>query len=393
MSPPDDSTEPCRRRRDKDDSPVTTVQSDTIAEKDTAKSTPQMPWKSGWDLCKQLVDPSQPWLLVKNGSVMNFFDWVPLHYRVGPWSRLAVAFMASLYSAFCYWGTQVIPTYKPWLYQATHLVYPPVGSIQWYYNVLTLVWMLYVSYLVVTGPAGLKAWGTFTVQSWTLLMVRHGLVALAPLSRRALIAAEVTRFPVACSVTITFCVWNLGLMPFMVLTKRGQDRTTFLQFAFSFRLVQLHIFNLVFCILNVYTTSPSRRLVDLDGFFAMASSILYSLWYLLVLDRLGVHLYPIFSPRVRKLVVISWTSTLLLYYATFCAWRYILKPHTMQDNQPGLPPTTHEGYRETTDMSSTMSSMNNEPGVWLSKANLLSASQLWKMANQTLCLWYNNTVG
>jgi hypothetical protein len=206
--------------------------------------------------------------------------------------------------------------------------YPAIFSPQWCYQVTAAMWMVYVMYLIVTGPAGFAAWGTYTVQSWTLLWLRHVLCAAAPVSSAAAVLAEWLRFPTACSVTVTFVVWNFLIAPFVyaVGMDTPEKKRGFVKFCTSFRLTQIHVFNVVFLWANVYWASPARLLEGVDFYLAVISVMVYMTFYLAVLDRIGVHLYPVFSPRTGVVVVVTWTLALCAYLASFVGWRHYMRP-------------------------------------------------------------------
>lgn len=277
-----------------------------------------------WDL----VDPSKPWVLTENGSFAGFFDFIPVHYRVGPWSVAAILYVSVLYTAAAVATVYLLTNRKQtWLDTEWDQLYryPPYGSVAWMYFAGCFLWMFFVAVVIATGPGGPYTWTTYTVQSWTLLMIRHGLCAVAPYSKLALFLAELSRFPAACSATITFCVWNFALLPFILLVglKTPEQRQGFLKFSFSFRLCNLHILNIALCYLSTAVYSPPRRLDWLDMYTALTSVLLYMLFYFAVLDRLGVHLYPIFSPRAHwTVVILSWTGLLALYGGVYQCWQY-----------------------------------------------------------------------
>eukprot|EP00977_Amphora_coffeiformis_P017368 scaffold5610_cov157-Amphora_coffeaeformis.AAC.2 len=276
----------------------------------------------------KLIDPNEPWVLMEEGSFLGYFDWVPRELRVGPWSVAAICYLFAIpYAAalaFMHFGQ------NPWAsihHSQVILQYPAVGSPEWTYNLVIVLWIVYVNYLVIIGPLSYRAWATYTVQSWTLLWMRHGLCVLAPWAPWAARWAEYTRFPMICSATVTFVVWNVILMPviYQVGMKTPEKKKGFLKFCFSFRLLQLHGFNIVYCIINVLWASPARQLETLDLLAALASVLVYMMWYLCCMDRLGIHFYPIFSPRIGWLVVISWTSAFLLYMGIFFGWQRIFQ--------------------------------------------------------------------
>lgn len=146
----------------------------------------------------RLIDPNEPWVLVEEGSFLGYFDWVPRPLRVGPWSVAAICYLF----AIPYATAVALLHYSkdPWAsIHENHeiLQYPGIGSPEWTYNFVAFLWMIYVNYLIIIGPLSYKAWSTYTVQSWTLLWIRHGLCILAPFNSWALRWAEYTRFPVA----------------------------------------------------------------------------------------------------------------------------------------------------------------------------------------------------
>ena len=209
---------------------------------------------------------------------------------------------------------------------STELEYPSPFTYKWSYNVLVSLWMMYIMYLVVVGPLSYRAWATYTIQSWTSLCARHVLCALAPFSSEALEWAEFSRFPVACSSTCTFVIWNAVIFPYAYLIglKTEEQKKRFFQFAFSFRLVQIHFFNIVFCVLNILWASPPRSLEWVDFALAFSLAIVYILWYLMLMDRLGVHFYPVFTPRVWWIVIPMWSFLVLAYLGTFFLWKHLL---------------------------------------------------------------------
>lgn len=274
---------------------------------------------------KSLFDVNSPWVVAPNGSYKGNFDWVPESYRVGNWSPLAGLVLMVFYAMAVY----AIIDWNGWEEtDFTMLQYPSYGSAGWFYNTFGGLWMLYIIKTIVNdSPLGFYAWITYTVQSWTLLAIRHVLCAMAPWSTTALIWAEWIRFPCAVSPTITFFLWNFILMPYAYFVAMKDDprkQRNFIRFCTSFRLLNLHGLNILFCFLNVGTIgSPPRTLEFADLFIALMSTLVYMTFYLLVLDRLGVHLYPVFSPR-SPFLIFAWLGALGCYMGTFHVWRYLL---------------------------------------------------------------------
>lgn len=284
-----------------------------------------------------LLDPSRPWLLVPSGSFGGYFDWVPAKFRLGPWSTQAVCYLSILWYVAVLVGCSYYnsatnePTPSP-AFSATSLIYPSAYSMKWSYHLLGCAWMIIIIGLILfQSPAGYRAWSTYTVLSWTILTIRHGLCAALPWYPDLLNVVELLRFPCALSHTVVFVVWNFVLMPYLSLVVFRDDplkRRNFVRFCTSFRLLNLHGLNIFLCYLNIGWASPRRRLVFMDLYLAAVWVLLYMTFYLCVLDRLGVHLYPIFSPRLGMLLVVNWSSTIGLIVLTFFGWRRLLQSET-----------------------------------------------------------------
>jgi hypothetical protein len=381
------------------------------------------------------------WVLVENGSLGGFFDFVPVQFRVGPWNPFAIVYLTILsylllistvyYLRGIVINLDEISTWKHSI-QATAMQYkellgeypartatilvpsPPVATAlkvarpkwkqsvltsvllrafapydpsdyrpqdkgpaesepvtvtdlpsqvkdtstqaatptmltrlkdgfkalpfrptwQWYYFCGTSLWMFYVMYLVLLGGGpGIKAWVTYTIQSWTMLWFRHALVVLAPFSDVAAILSEVVRVPCAISTTMTFAIWNFVVFPyiyFVAYAGEPRKQRNFFKFATNFRLTQIHVFNIIFCVVSNTWAAPkssdARVVSYIDFYLAAISAFSYLIMYLGVLDRLGIHLYPVFSPRApTKVVFGTWTLLLLSYYSSFRLWKHVIE--------------------------------------------------------------------
>ena len=266
----------------------------------------------------KLFDPNSPWVLVHEGSLMGFFDFVPRSLRVGPWHTAAPIYMTIFVAKLIYWMPQKESFYLDDEILSAH---PLAYSATWFYNVVTFFWMKFVLFqtLSLRGPGVIV---TYTIQSWMMLTTRHGLSALAPFLPKQhflLRFNEILRFPALASATITFFYWNFLLAPIIYYNIKGEERRkAFFRFNFNFRMIQVHFFNIVFAVLNTIVTS-CRKFQFLDLWCALAGALGYALLYLLVLDRFGVHLYPIFSPRTVW-SLLSWSAILGTYFLVFHVW-------------------------------------------------------------------------
>lgn len=252
---------------------------------------------------------------------------MPEKLRVGPWEGAAPAYVAAMVYTVALALIVVGQHFEPSFESMDD--YPPFGSLLWYYNLCGCLWMVFVSALIIVGPAGLNAWGTYTLWSWTVLCIRHGLSALAPWLAKdsfGMKLLEYTRFPAIAMASITFTIWNFLLFPFIYLffMETPEKKRNFVKYFTSFKLIQLHVVNIFLAYGNVVMASPPRPLVFVDLVAALVVGVVYVLWYVLILDRLGVHIYPIFSPRSPWLFL-TWTLSWLNYVASFYFWRGILK--------------------------------------------------------------------
>lgn len=161
-----------------------------------------------------LFNPSKPWVLVENGSMLGYFNWVPRELRVGPWSPLAAPILfLMVYSAIC--GNIVAFQQQSTASTNTSGEYPDYQSGLWYYNVFGFLWITFISIGTLRGPAGPGAWATYTMWSWTVLWFRHGLAAMTPwLEQNSLLfkTLELTRFPMLLMHSMVFVLWNFVLM-------------------------------------------------------------------------------------------------------------------------------------------------------------------------------------
>jgi hypothetical protein len=323
-----------------------------------------------------------PWVLVPDGSLLNFSDWVPLHLRIGPWNKFAFPSIVLVVFMTCYLHPFRSATRSDAIFdnnkgvtssytttKTTNNNYPPVWSAYFCYNVFGFLYMTFFLTWVLTRHAkGLIV--TFTMISWALNAMRHGLNALSSIAVFLLLNHHhpcwsswllssllkfnhIIRFPALISASIVFCVWNFVLMPFIYfLIPTRHQRIEFLQFSFSYRMVQVHIFNLMYSITSTIVTGEQRqghrggggpgllRQPALDEatfqyedlWYALSFGIFYGLFYVFVLDRLGVHLYPVFSPR-NKYFVLTWICQIGICVALYWFWNYVLRVQEEEEEE------------------------------------------------------------
>ena len=276
-----------------------------------------------------LLFPS-PWLLVPTGSYNGYFDWVPNHLRVGPWSVSSIiALPLILLLVGAMWSRRTAAAYSSFAFCTS--AYPPAFSWFWLYNVIATCWMAFVLGRNIRHEGWAMPYTTFTVWSWTMLLLRHALTALAALPfplfydavdttrygfRVIIQLAECLRCPALLNSVVVFVVWNLILAPGIYLTmETTTKRKQFIRWLFQFNLINQHFLALPLAITSAIVSAP-RQFTDADLWCGLASVVSYLLFYILVLDRLGVHLYPIFSPR-SKYCALVWSLVIVGYCALF----------------------------------------------------------------------------
>jgi hypothetical protein len=158
-------------------------------------------------------------------------------------------------------------------------------------------------------------------------MIRHGLAALHPLFHSTVLSSllDDTHLASLTMATIVTILWNFVIGPviYVFFMKTRANKRKFLGYFTSFRLTQIHVFILLYAVLNsMSTVSPEFTATDL--WIAMSITFAYMLLYLFILDRIGVHLYPIFSPRTHWSVVI-WSGVWVLHTLIYYMWKRILE--------------------------------------------------------------------
>eukprot|EP01082_Thalassiosira_pseudonana_P004455 g4053.t1 g4053 contig15:242563-243047(+) len=86
----------------------------------------------------KFFDPNSPWVLVNEGSLMGFFDFVPKYLRVGPWTAVAPIYITIIVSKLIYW----MPERETFSLDDEILSSHPIEySTYWIYNIVVFLWM------------------------------------------------------------------------------------------------------------------------------------------------------------------------------------------------------------------------------------------------------------
>lgn len=220
---------------------------------------------------------------------------VPERLRIGPWKPIAPVILVII-SAFI---IQSRP--KRFFYDSPATLishYPELNSPYWWYNIAAFTFMTYMIVWVIRNRTkGVVV--TYTIISWNMNALRHGINAVAPFlydHHLLLQINRILRFPALVSASITFVIWNTILLPYIYLLvlETKEKRFNFTQWNFSFRMVQKHVCNVIYATLNCIVACRSEDMVksgiaqmfhDEDFWYALTNIYLYGLFYTLVLDR------------------------------------------------------------------------------------------------------------
>lgn len=273
-------------------------------------------------------DPGAKWVLVPGGNFGNHFSWVPEHLRIGPWSQAAWPTLFFLVSCLLH----SFPMEDQ--FDTSVKYYPQAFTSLWYYNISMFFFMIgVVCRSISRSHVGILV--AFTLLSWNLNALRHGLNALAPFLRDHHILLKVNhiiRFPALSSATMTFVVWNAVLVPYiyLFLLDTREKKDNFITWMTNFNLVQFHCCNIFYAVLNTMVTGirATPALFDKeDLWYSLTYYVAYSLFYILVCDRIGIHIYPIFSPRSRYFLL-AWGGGYFFAYGIFLFWNYFMSNYS-----------------------------------------------------------------
>ncbi|CAJ1958984.1 unnamed protein product [Cylindrotheca closterium] len=276
---------------------------------------------------KDFFDLSKPWVLVPDGSFSGFFNFIPATYRQGPWSPVATIAIIVIIS-FLSGGilSFLNGDFLQYFQEDQHGHEYVAFTQEWYMALLCFSWTAFLCWHILNYSAvGAGAWVTFTVWSWTCIVVRSGLAVMAPFVPGARLPMDMLRFPTMLSASLTFFLWNFVLFPIiLVFIKDPEKKKKFIGYMTNFRLTQLHVCNIFIASYVTIYVGPRRQLHTGDAVAAATMVVIYVLVYYLILDRIGVHLYPIFSPRTPA-VVISYALFFAMCHGGFQGWQKVLE--------------------------------------------------------------------
>jgi len=262
------------------------------------------------------------WCWFNNDGAFNVLaERCPAHLRVGPWSTGVVAVLL---------GSQILlvlsmPTFR----FADLLAVPALGSYYWWFDLCAGCWGLGIASVTYYRIGLSMTFVSYSMWSWHLLTARNLLSAVCAIEgvRDSMIGdvlcfvAEAIRFPALVGAWTTCLVWNFLILPSLLLWYYKEDRPLIIKMVSTFPNLNYHIFNgpiVAIACLCGGTNSGVRVLTPADLWMGAVVMNCYMLFYVGVLDRIGIHLYFVFSPRAS-----SFLLSLLLFYGLQFASFYV----------------------------------------------------------------------
>ena len=287
------------------------------------------------------------WLIYDNhGSFNGWFDWLPVYLRVGCWSPVIILALVVCYTSIVVlkpatleFAPFVLKSFKE--EQPTTVIsflfigMPKSTAI----DLFIFVWGVAVVIVAKMKSGSIGAFLiSFTGWSWILLTAHAGFEFMAwytahvheytPLAYTFAKLGSSIRLVTISNACVVFTIWNFILFPLIYYksTPEGDKRRAFIRFNFGFFMTNIHLLNFPLACLNIIHGEKSRLRVfnESDLWLAYAVVLFYSMLYYFIMDRLGLHFYPIFNPRT-SLSLFSIAGVLGLYYYMFLKWNeYIL---------------------------------------------------------------------
>ncbi|RYG66050.1 hypothetical protein EON64_10640 [archaeon] len=249
-------------------------------------------------------------------KMLAFLEYVPEKYKTGPWSPAA---HLALYGIGCFVVLTLqdaMDTYEPHDYAKS----PP-----WLQAFRLIAGLYGIAHIIFTfQQLGVWPFVSYTLTSWNLMTLRLLAAYLAGTGWTAWVPlANLTRFPALVMNTVTVVVWWLVLVPLIdyLLRSNRRERAFFWTFNLSAPLLNVHLLNLPLVALDFLHSGQKLRFFDLH--VAVCVALGYSVFYLTVLDPLGLHFYLILTPRSR-LCLLSYGLILGGYCALFHLWNSLL---------------------------------------------------------------------
>ena len=245
---------------------------------------------------------------------------LPEWCHIGAWSPAATVFFTATFALLCVTSPTSLGETQREMMAATVAELAAASDFSWTSVVLRAVAGGY-GLLLLGGMLKKIGWWpiiTYTMISWTLLSLRLLFAAAAPFSTAAAWGAELIRYIALLQTTVVVIVWWLLIVPaILLLEKNHAKRNEFWKWNWSFALINVHCLNLPVAAVDFLNAPRAFMLIDL--WIVGAVTLAYVLFYTAVLDRKGIFLYFMFTPRTHWCCVV-YAAALVLMGAILWAW-------------------------------------------------------------------------
>ena len=257
-------------------------------------------------------------------SLMSFLKNVPSAYREGPWHPAAMTVLV-LFTCF------LLNSFNEAHENYNQFVEPVGPEPQWLdmYRLTCGIYCVLITCALIYST-GIWPLCSYTITSWNLLTIRL-LTSCTYFSKYTLfnipvvkMISRIVKFPALVGCSITVSVWWIVLVP-LVYHLIGNDhskRNGFTKFNSSFVLVNIHALNLPIMLIEFLCSKARLTFFDLWAGFLFA--FMYVIFYLAVLDRNGIHLYIVFTPRTIGALV-TYPLVLLTHALFFILFNYSIE--------------------------------------------------------------------
>jgi hypothetical protein len=274
-------------------------------------------YKMEQDASKGMLLPALRDKLSSAKKMLKFLDYVPDQYKSGPWSPIAHLTIFGLASFLLLTLPNALDTHT------TH-DYFQAQSTPWLQTFRLIIGLYGIGHIIFTFyQLGLWPFTSYTLTSWNLLTVRMLSAYLASSGFSTQFIADATRFPALVMCTLTVFIWWGILVPLIhhLLRSNIRELKSFWEFNCSLPLINVHLLNLP--LIAIEFLSSKQALTFFDLYSALFIALVYVLFYLNVLDPLGLHFYIILTPR-SKFCMLAYGVVLGLYTGLFYFWNGLL---------------------------------------------------------------------
>lgn len=242
----------------------------------------------------------------------KFIAKIPLHLRQGPWKITAHLYLLYFSAFLLLSAPHAFDSYKEDTFEKS-------SPFLFRFRLGMGLYCLCVSVLLYFR-AGVYPFLTYTVTSWNLMVLRLLFSSMEQQSRVLMVVSRILRFPALAGTSVTFTLWWTILFPLVYYVSDSHRRKQFLAFNSSFLLVNIHMLNMPICATEFVLTG--HHLAYFDVWIGFCVALVYMLFYLNVLDRVGAHIYIFLTPRTH-FCILNYSVVLSVYLACFYGWNYV----------------------------------------------------------------------